>query len=35
MQMDENRLLQDLDAIQVQCVGESKKRRKIDGKTSR
>jgi hypothetical protein len=35
MQMHENRLLLDLDAIQVQYGRESEKRRKIDGKASR
>jgi hypothetical protein len=35
MQMHENCLLLDLDAIQVQRRRESKKRRKIDGKASR
>jgi hypothetical protein len=35
MEMHDYRLLLDLDAIQVQCGRESKKRRKIDGNASR
>lgn len=35
MQMHDHPLLPDLDAIQIQCGRESKKRRKIDGNASR
>src|SRR5258708_435691 len=35
MEMHDNRLLPDLDAIQIQCGRESKKRRKINGNASR